>query len=136
MLPDYIPQHLAAQLEQGGFDLESFSNQIIIIGLITATLTLIIGFVNPATFLSLAVKMLQSGLSLIFIILFLGAGNITNLGYTTFDITMEGVQNTIVMDLRFFVYFSLGTILLRMVQIYLEWSEARIETAPAGRIAP
>ena len=70
------------------------------------------------------------------IIVFLGAGSIANLGYTTFDIAMEGVHSTIAMDLRVFVYVSIASILLKVIQVYLKWYEAKIEAAPPGRIAP
>ena len=57
---------------------------------------------------------------------FLGAGNISGLGYTEFDIAMKGVSSRITMDLRVFVYISIAAILLKLVQIYLEWNEERI----------
>ena len=136
LLPDYIPPDLAAQIEQSGFNLADFSNQIMMIGVVTAVMTLVGGFVEPTSVIALLVKIAQAGFSLVLIIVFLGAGSIANLGYTTFDIAMEGVQSTIAMDLRVFVYISIGTILLKVIQVYLEWNEARIEAAPPGRIAP
>lgn len=136
LLPDYIPADLAAQIEQSGFNLADFSNQIMMIGVVTAVMTLVGGFVEPTSVIALLVKIAQAGFSLVLIIVFLGAGSIANLGYTTFDIAMEGVQSTIAMDLRVFVYISIGTILLKVIQVYLEWNEARIEAAPPGRIAP
>lgn len=136
MLPSYIPPDLAAQIEQSGFDLTGFSNQIMIIGAVTAVLTLVGGFVDPKSIVSLVVKTAQAGSSLVFLVLLLGAGNIASLGYTEFNIAMEGMQSSIAMDLRIFVYVSIGTILLKVVQVYLEWNEARIEAAPPGRIAP
>jgi len=136
LLPDYIPADLAAQIKQSGFNLADFSNQIMMIGVVTAVMTLVGGFVEPTSVIALLVKIAQAGFSLVLIIVFLGAGSIANLGYTTFDIAMEGVQSTIAMDLRVFVYISIGTILLKVIQVYLEWNEARIEAAPPGRIAP
>ncbi len=136
LLPSYVPPDLMAQIEQSGFDLPSFINQIMMIGVVTAALTLIGGFVNPTSIISLAVKIAQAGFSLILIVVFLGAGNIAGLGLTQFDVAMQGVQSSITMDLRVFVYISIATILLKMIQVYLEWNEARIEAAPPGRIAP
>ena len=136
LLPSYIPADLLAQVESSGFDLAGFTNQIMIIGAVTAGLTLAVGFVNPSSALSLILRIAQAGLSLVFIVVFLGAGNIAGLGYTEFDIAMEGVTSSIAMDLRVFVYISIASILLKMVQVYLEWNEERIEAAPPGRIAP
>ena len=136
LLPDYIPSDLAAQIEESGFNLADFSEQIMMIGVVTAVFTLIGGFVEPTSVIALLVKIAQAGFSLVLIVVFLGAGSIANLGYTTFDIAMEGVQSSISMDLRVFVYLSIGTILLKVIQVYLEWNEERIEAAPPGRIAP
>ncbi len=136
MLPSYIPPGLMVQIEQSGFDLAGFINQIMIIGAVTAGFTLVGGFVDPSSVIALVVKIAQAGSSLVFMVLLLGAGNIAGLGYTQFDIAMQGAQSSIAMDLRAFVYISIGTILLKIVQVYLEWNEARIEAAPPGRIAP
>ncbi len=136
MLPEYIPPDLAVQIEQSGFDLAAFTNQVMMIGVVTAALTLVGGFVDPISIVALLVKLAQAGFSLILIIVFLGAGNLTNLGYTEFEVAVEGVHNLIAMDLSVFVYVSIATILLKMVQVYLEWNEARIESSPPGRIAP
>jgi hypothetical protein len=136
MLPSYIPPDLAVQIEQSGFDLAGFINQIMIIGAVTVGFTLVGGFVDPSSVIALVVKIAQAGSSLVFMVLLLGAGNIAGLGYTQFDIAMQGAQSSIAMDLRVFVYISIGTILLKIVQVYLEWNEARIEAAPPGRIAP
>ncbi len=136
MLPSYIPPDLLVQIEESGFELASFTNQIMIIGALTAVMTLVGGFVSPTSITALLVKMAQAGFSLVLIVVFLGAGNIMSLGLTQFDVAMEGVQSSIVMDLRVFVYISIATILLKVVQVYLEWSEAKVEAAPPGRIPP
>ena len=109
---------------------------MMIIGAVTAGLTLLAGFVDPTTIIALLVNLAQACSSLIFIILLLGVGNITGLGYTEFEFAMQGIQSKISMDLRVFVYISIVTIVLKMIQVYLKWSETRIERAPPGRIAP
>jgi len=136
LVPSYIPADLLSQLTNSGFDLNGFINQMMIIGAITAALTLAGGFVNPSSVASLLVKVAQAAFSLIFMVVFLSAGNLAGLGYTEFEVAMENMTSLIAMDLRMFVYISIGTILLKIVQVYLEWNEERIETAPPGRIAP
>jgi hypothetical protein len=136
VLPDYIPEELAVQIEQSGFNLDSFSNQIMFIGAVTAGLTLLSGFVNPTSIIALLVNLAQACSSLIFIVVLLGVGNISGLGYTEFDIPMQGIHSKITMNLRVFVYISIATIALKMIQVYLSWNETRIEDAHPGRIAP
>ena len=136
MLPKYIPPEIAAQIAQSGFDLATFTNQVMMIGVVTAAMTIVGGFVDPTSMITLLVKLTQAGFSLILIVVFLGAGNLTSLGYTEFEVAVEGVHNIIAIDLRVFVYVSIATIFLKMVQIYLEWNDAKIEASPPGRIAP
>jgi hypothetical protein len=38
------------------------------------------------------------------------------------------------MDLRVFIYFTFGTIGLKVIQSFLDWTEVRREAAPPGRI--
>jgi len=134
MLPNYIPPDLLSQLELSGFDLAGFSSQVMMIGVVTAVITIIGGFVNPTSIIALLVKITQACFSLILIVVFLGAGDIMNLGYTQFDFATEGVKNSITMDLRVFVFFSIFTIILRVIKVYFEWKEARIDAAPPNRL--
>jgi len=136
ILPNYIPGDLIVQMEQSGFNLDSFSNQIMLIGAVTAGLTLLSGFVDPTSHIALIVNLAQTCSSLIFMVMLLGVGNITGLGYSEFGFSVQGIQSNISMDLRLFVNISILTILLKMIQVYLNWNETRIEGAPPGRIAP
>ena len=56
ILPSYIPPYLIAQIEQSGFDLASFIDQIMIIGALTATMTLVGGLVSPTSLIALLIK--------------------------------------------------------------------------------
>jgi len=136
MAPTMIPEELLAQVEASGFNLSEVINQIMIIGAFTAALTLIGGFVDQTSVVSLLVKLAQTGTSLLFVLLLLGAGNLSSLGYVQFEVDLGEVTSSVAMDLSAFVYISVGVILLKVIQIFLEWREARIEAAPAGRIAP
>jgi hypothetical protein len=127
LLTNYISPELVAQIEQSGFDFADFTNQMMIIGVITAGLTFVGGFVDPASLIALLVRVAQTGFSLVFMIMLLGAGNLTGLGYTEFNVVLGGVHSSIAMDLRIFVQISIVTILLKVVQIYLEWNEVRVE---------
>ena len=57
-----------------------------------------------------------------------------SMGLTEFTVDQQGVTSTIVMDLRVFIYFTFGTIGLKVIQSFLEWTEARKGAAPPGRI--
>ncbi len=135
MLPQYLPESILQSVVDSGFDLDSFLNQIMLIGGVTAALTLVKGFVDEASVISLLVSIAQNVSTIAFTVILLGAGNVASLGITEMNIEMEGLTSVIVMDLRVFIYFTLLTVALKVIKSYLEWNEARIESAPPGRIA-
>ena len=134
-LPQYLPPDLSEQLEGAGFDLEGLTTQVMAIGVATAALTLAGGFVDPRSVLSLVIRVLQAGSGLVFMLVLLGAGNIAGMGYTEFQVSVEGVTNLITLDLRVFIQASIIAVALKVVQSILEWREARMEEEP-GRISP
>lgn len=135
ILPQYLPPDITQSFIDSGFDLSGFLNQIMLIGAVTAALTLVRGFVDEASVISLVVSIAQNLSTIAFTVIFLGAGNIASLGITEITVDLEGLTSVITMDLRVFIYFTLLTVGLRVIKSYLEWSEARVEAAPPGRIA-
>ncbi len=133
--PSYLGPETTAMAADYGFDLPSLFNQMMMIGAVTAALTLVKGFVDETSVISLLVTIAQSLSSLMFTVILLGAGNIMSMGLTEFTIEQMGVTSIIRMDLRVFIYFTFGTIGLKVIQSYLEWTEARRDAAPPGRIA-
>jgi len=132
--PSYLTPESMTMAADYGFDLPMIFNQMMIIGVVTAALTLIKGFVDETSVISLLVTIGQNLSSLIFMVVLLGAGNILSMGLSEFSIEQQGVASLIRMDLRVFIYFTFGTIGLKVIQSFLEWTEARREAAPPGRI--
>ncbi len=132
--PSYLSPETMAMATDYGFDLPSLFSQMMMIGAVTAALTLVKGFVDKTNIISLLMTIAQNLSSLIFMVILLGAGNIMSMGLTEFTIEQIGVTSIIRMDLRVFIYFSFGTIGLKVIQSYLEWAEARRAAAPPGRI--
>jgi hypothetical protein len=136
MLPEYLPPDIAQLLAQSGFELQGFINQIMILGAVTAALTLVKGFVGKASPISLVISVAQNLSSLAFMVVLLGAGNIASLGVTTITVAVENTTSHIVMDFSVFIYFTVLTVGLRVVEAYLDWSEAKAAAMPPGRIPP
>lgn len=132
--PNYLSPETIAMATDYGFDLPSLFNQMMMIGAVTAALTLVKVFVDETSIISLLVTIVQNLSSLIFMVVLLGAGNIMSMGLTEFTIEQVGVTSIIRMDLRVFIYFTFGTIGLKVIQSYLEWTEVRRDAAPPGRI--
>ena len=135
ILPQYLPTDIMQSVVDSGFDMSGFLNQIMLIGAVTAALTLAKGLVDESSVISLLVSIAQSVATIAFTVIFLGAGNVASLGVTELTVDMEGLTSVIRMDLRVFIYFTMLTVGLRVIKSYLEWNEARIDAAPPGRIA-
>ncbi len=136
MLPEYLPSDIAQLLAESGFDLQVFINEVMILGAVTAALTLAKGFLGKASPVSLMISVAQDVASLFFMVVLLGAGDISSLGVTSFTFSSENTTNHIVMDFRVFIYVTVLTVALRVVEAYLNWDEARIQAMPPGRIPP
>lgn len=134
LAPNYLSPETMTMAADYGFDLPVIFNQMMIIGAVTAALTLVKGFVDETSVIALLVTIGQNLSSLIFMVVLLGAGNIMSLGLTEFTFAEQGVTSFIRMDLRIFIYFTFGTIGLKVIQSFLEWTEVRKEAAPPGRI--
>ena len=136
MLPKYLPPNIAQLLAESGFDLQGFINEIMILGAVTAALTLAKGFAGKASPVSLLINVAQNVATLVFMVVLLGAGDVSSLGVTSFTFSSENTTNYMVMDFRVFIYFTVLTVALRVVEVYLDWDEARVEAMPPGRIPP
>jgi hypothetical protein len=136
LLPDYLPPDIAQMMTDAGIDIPGFLNQMKILGGITAIITLVKGFVDKTSVIYLLASVVQNVSALGFTVILLGAGDYASLGLTEFTVDMEGAVSQIVMDMRIFVYLTIGVVALRIIQSYLEWGEAKAEVAPPGRIPP
>jgi hypothetical protein len=125
--PRYLPKGLQDQLQSTGFDTQSFAIETATIGLIVTVIILIKGIVDPTSVTYLIVSLVSSGLSLIFTLIVLGVGNISNLGLTSFKVVANQVEAYIKLDLRVFIWIMMGVVLFQMAQTYFEWCEAKIE---------
>lgn len=136
MLPSYLPPDIAQMVTDAGVDISGFLNQMKILGAITAVLTLVKGFVDKTSVAYLLASVFQNVSALGFTVVLLGAGDYASLGLAEFTVDMGGAVSHIVMDMRVFVYLTIGVVALRIIQSYLEWGEAKAEAAPPGRIPP
>ncbi|OGD44412.1 hypothetical protein A3K69_00645 [Candidatus Bathyarchaeota archaeon RBG_16_57_9] len=136
MLPWYLPPDITQLLSESGLDLQGLMNQIMILGAVTAALTLVKGFVGRASPISLAISVAQNVASLAFMVVLLGAGDFASLGVTSFTVSVSSTTSHVIMDFRVFVYFTALTVALRVAEAYLAWSEAKAEALPPGRIPP
>ncbi len=134
MLPEYIPPDINQLVAESGIDLDWFLNEIMVVGAVTAAISLVKGFAGKTTSIWLLASLAQNASSLVFTLILLGAGDILSLGVVEFTMNMEKATNYITMNMRVLVYLSIEVVALSMIRSYLLWREARIEAAPPGRI--
>jgi hypothetical protein len=140
LAPSYLPPSYLEPLANIGIDVSSLSNQLAIMGVAVATLTLVKGFVAPSSPLYLLAALASSGMTFAFTVMTLSFGRLEdlgNLGLTTMNVEVQGSVNAIVLDFRLFVQLTALTVVLRMGEAVFAFIEARKEAkAPKTPPAP
>ena len=134
LLPEYIPPDVNQLIAESQIDLDWFLNEIMLVGAVTAAITLVKGLAGKTSPVWLLASLAQNVSSLIFTLILLGAGDIMSLGVVELTIDAEKATNYIMMNMRVLVYLSIEVVALSMIRSYLLWREARVEAAPPGRI--
>lgn len=125
--PSRLPREVGDLLSRAGISLTGFVNQIAVIGVVIAALTLAKGLVDATSPVYLLATIGSSAATLVFTLITLGLGDIGGMGVTTITMDIEGAVNTAVVDLRFFIQLAALTVGLQIIQSILEFSEARKE---------
>ena len=134
MLPEYIPPDVNQLIAESQIDLDRFLNEIMLVGAVTAAITLVKGLAGKTSPIWLLAALAQNVSSLVFTLILFGAGDILSLGVVELTIYAENATNYIVMNMRVLIYLSIAVVALSMIRSYLRWKEARVEAAPPGRI--
>jgi hypothetical protein len=134
LLPEYIPPDIDRLIVESGIDLDRFLNQLMVVGAVTAAITLVKGLAGKTSSVWLLASLAQNVSSLVFTLILLGAGDIMSLGVVELTMYAENAANYIKMNMRVLVYLSVEVVALSMIRSYLVWREARVEAAPPGRI--
>ncbi|MCW3978137.1 MAG: hypothetical protein NWF12_00190, partial [Candidatus Bathyarchaeota archaeon] len=130
--PSQIPPEFTELLAEAGISLTGFLNQIAMIGVVIAALTLAKGFVEVSSPVYLLASIGSSVVMLAFTVITLSFGDLGNLGVTTVAMDIEGAVNTAVVDLRFFLQLATLSVGLQIIHSFLEFTEARKEMGPAA----
>jgi len=130
MAPRSLPPSYMETLARTGIDVPSFVNQLAIMGVAVAALTLVKGFVVPSSPIYLLAALASSGLTFAFTVVTLSFGRLEelgNLGLTTMSMEVQGNFNAITLNFRLFVQLTALTVALRMVEAVFAFIEARKE---------
>ncbi|MHA2394745.1 MAG: hypothetical protein ACXAEX_22680 [Promethearchaeota archaeon] len=128
-IPYMVKTSMLAQFgpifSKAGLDINGLIYQIMIFGIIIASLTLIKGFISETSILALIISIAQKTFMIIITVILLGVGSLSSVGITKMDMEIENSFHTITMDFRPFLYFTLLLVSLKVVLSYLEWIEIR-----------
>jgi hypothetical protein len=129
----YMPTELVTQLEAAGFNVNSFITQTVMLGLFVATITLLKGVIDKSSLIYLILDIAGNTVSLAFALLVIGIGNISSLGLTSFKIQQAKIILYISLDLRIFLWLSIGVVVLGVIRSILKFNEAKTETENAAK---
>ena len=130
--PSRLPQEHIDMISQFGIDVTQFANEIAMIGVVIAALTLVKGFTQPSSVYYLTASVASSGMTLFFTLVTVSLGRLGelgNLGVTTMTMEIQGALNTTTLDLRLFVWLTVATVALKIIGSFLEFTDARKEKA-------
>ena len=134
LAPNYLPHQYLDYAARIGIDVFSFANQLAIMGIAVAILTLLKGFVAPSSPIYLITVLVSSGLTFAFTLVTVSLGRIEelgSLGLTTMSVEVQGSINAIVLDFRFLLQLAALSVILRMIEAVFAFIEAKKESSVA-----
>ena len=126
VLPRYMPKELLTIISQSSIDIIALLNEIAILGVVLAVITIVLGFFDEASPVNLIVTVLSNVAWLTLMIVFLGFGSIERLGLVEISSNVAQATNKLIVDIRFFVYLAVVGTALKVVQSILIFRESRI----------
>ena len=118
---------LIVRVSEYGVDLRNLLTPFIYLGVVLAALTLGIGFTEPRQYINLVLRLVSVGLGLIFILLFVGLGNIAGLGLESVTFTRDNTQATVAIDMRLLIYLTIIVTVVKLFEVVFSFREARAE---------
>lgn len=101
------------------------------LGFVVAAVTLVKGIVERTSIAYLILDIVENIVALIFTFFVIGVGNIGNLGLTSFNVVQGNLTANISLDIRFFLWVTMGIVGFRVVSSIVEFNEAKTETTTA-----
>ena len=131
--PTQLPIELFDPLIEAGFDIESFTYQIAVIGVLSSILIVIKGFAEEDSYTYLLTALTGNGVSLYFTLATLTLGDITSLGVSTIKMDIGGGSNTLTLDMSIFVWFAILTLVLQVLLNIMTFLDSRKNSSKRRR---
>jgi hypothetical protein len=130
-----IPLQTLDQLAATGLDVQSLATQTALLGLVVSAISLAKAITASTSIAYLILDVSSNLVSLVFALLIVGVGNIGSLGYSSFKLTQEKVTTEILLDLRVFIWLTIGVVALNVLQALVKFREASAEEEKKRREA-
>jgi hypothetical protein len=125
---NYLPAQIMEQLSATGFNVQSLATQTAMLGLVISAIALAKAIADRTSVAYLVLDISSNIVSLAFALLVVGVGNIGSLGYSSFSLKQGKVVTEIVLDLRVFIYLTIGVVTVSVLQSVAKFREARAES--------
>jgi hypothetical protein len=122
-----LPSQTLDQLSATGLDVQGLATETAMLGLVISAIALAKAIAERTSIAYLVLDISSNIVSLAFALLVVGVGNIGNLGYSSFSLNQGKVTTEIVLDLRVFIYLTIGVVTVSVLQSIVRFREARAE---------
>jgi hypothetical protein len=122
-----MPAQTLNQLSAMGLDVPGLILQTSLIGIVIFVITLVKAITNRTSIVYLILDVSLNMVSLVFALLVVGMGNIGSLGYSSFRLTQGKVTTEILLNLRLFIWLTVGVVILSVFQSVAKFREVRAE---------
>jgi hypothetical protein len=122
-----IPVDILNLLVLQGFNLPDLLTNFALVGIILTIFTLLKGFTEPTSMSHLLISLSSHIFWLVITVFALGLGSIETLGISIISTEIRGISNTIMLDLRLFVYLFILITFLKMIQSILSYQEGMLK---------
>lgn len=128
---NYLPAQTLEQLSATGLDIQSLATQTAMLGLVVSAIALAKAVVATTSIAYLLLDVSGNVVTLAFALLIVGVGSIGSLGLSSFSLKQGKVATEIALDLRIFIYLTVGAVALSVIQSIVRFREARAEAKQA-----
>jgi len=122
-----LPEQTLNQFSDMGFDVQGLATETAILGLVISAIALAKAIVENTSIAYLILDVSSNIIFLAFTLLVVGVGNIGNLGYSSFSLKQGKLTTEIMLDLRVFIYLTMGVVAVSVLQSVARFREARAE---------
>ena len=130
-----IPPQTLDQLAATGLNIKSLATQTVLLGLVVSAVSLAKAITASTSIAYLILDVSSNLVSLAFALLIVGVGTIGSFGNSSFKLTQGKVTTEILLDLRVFIWLTIGVVALNVLQALVKFREARAEEEKKHREA-